>query len=71
MVIYTGNISDIMAIDGYENNNNRIEVCTDGAGVKFITQEVIEYPLFADLKKHFDNLQPIEYTPHGEPSRTN
>jgi len=66
MIVYTGNISDIMAIDRFETNNNRIEVCTDGAGVDFITQEVIEYPLFAELKPIFDNLKPIEYTPYAE-----
>ena len=65
MIVYTGNILNITAIDKYEINNNRIEVCTDGAGVDFITKEVIEYPLFAELKPIFDNLQPIEYTPHG------
>jgi hypothetical protein len=71
MLVYTGNDTDLMKLDWYEINSNRIEVCTDGAGVKFVTREVIDYPLFAELKPIFDTLQPIEYTPHGEPSRTN
>lgn len=63
MIVYTGNKADLQIIDSYEINNNRIEVCTDGAGVEFITQEVIEYPLFAPLEPYFLNLIPTKYTP--------
>jgi hypothetical protein len=63
MIVYTGNEADLNIIDLYETDNNRIEVCTDGAGIKFITQDVIDYPLFASLEPYFVKLIPTKYTP--------
>lgn len=63
MIVYTGNEADLSIIDLYETDNNRIEVCEDGAGIKYITKDVIEYPLFSSLEPYFSNLIPVEYTP--------
>ena len=63
MIVFTGDVLDLEAIDQYTNNSNRIEVFADGAGVKFIPKEVIDCPDFAELKPIFDKLTPIQYTP--------
>lgn len=63
MMIFTGDIADLNKIDGYEKKGNRIEVVTDGAGIKYVPPEVIELPEFQELKPIFDLLIPIEYTP--------
>jgi hypothetical protein len=66
MIVYTGKDEDLALIDKYEIKHNRIDVVIDGAGVKHIPREVIDFPLFAEKKEIFERLQPIEYTPHVE-----
>jgi hypothetical protein len=63
MIVYTGDVLDLQAVDQYIRNSNRIEVFEDGAGVKFIPQEVITCPDFEELKPIFNKLTPIKYTP--------
>ena len=68
--VYTGSNELLNQIDGYENNRNRIAVCEDVHGFRYIPIDVVISPDFSDLQPLFEQLTEIDYTPPNEDELT-